>query len=153
MGAGIGSIESALERLFREARQEILLTAYSISTSTDLLFEWLESTLARGVEVKLVVNRLDTQASDVDYRLNRLSASYPHFRLWDFVPENEADLHAKVVVVDRRLALVGSSNLSRRGLIANHELAVLLEGQAAADVAKAVDLLLTDYRAMLRGRD
>ena len=49
-----------------------------------------------------------------------------------------------LVVAHRHMALVGSSNLSRRGLLNNHELAVLVEGLAAVDVARALDLLLAD---------
>ena len=141
MGGGIGSIESALERLFREAEHEISLTVYTISSGADLLLDWLEAALARGVQVRLVVNRLRSQPPDVTIRLQQLATVYPHLCLYDFAPEGEADLHAKVVVVDRRLALVGSSNLSRRGLLFNHELAVLVEGSGVTDVAIALDRL------------
>jgi hypothetical protein len=52
MGGGAGSIELAMEKLFREAKQEVLLTVYSMSSGADLLFEWLEIALSRGVETK-----------------------------------------------------------------------------------------------------
>jgi len=152
MGGGIGSIESALERLFREAEEEIGLTAYIIS-SADLLFDWLEAALARGIQVRLVINRLNTQPSDVVVRLRRLASTYPHFYLYDFVPESEADLHAKAVVIDRRIALVGSSNLSRRGLLTNHEIAVVLRGPAAITAATALDRLFTSRYVVRLGRD
>lgn len=58
MGACVGSIESALERLFREAKQEIVVAAYAISSGADPLFDWLEAALARGVRARLVINRL-----------------------------------------------------------------------------------------------
>ena len=119
MGSGIGSIESALERLLREAEHEIALTVYAIGSGADLLLDWLEAALARGVQVKLVVNRLRSQPPDVTIRLRQFATMYPHLLFYDFAPESETDLHAKVVVVDRRLALVGSSNLSRRGLLSN----------------------------------
>ncbi|MCZ7570687.1 MAG: phospholipase D family protein [Ardenticatenaceae bacterium] len=151
MGSGTGSIESALERLFREAEQEIGLTAYTVSSGADLLFDWLEAALARGVQVRLVVNRLDSQPADVATRLKRLATTYSHFHLYDFRCESEADLHAKAIIADRRLALVGSSNLSRRGLLANHELAVLIEGPAAADVARAMDRLFASRYVMSIG--
>ena len=147
MGHGIGSIESTLERLFREAEQEITLTAYAIS-SVDCLFEWLEASLARGVQVKLIVNRLATQPLDVVSRLRCLTDNYPHLHLYDFVHEGEADLHAKVVVVDRRIALIGSSNLSRRGLLANHEIAVVVQGAGAAIAASALDRLFANQYAV-----
>lgn len=70
-----------------------------------------------------------------------MSGKYPHFFLYDFSSEGWSDLHAKVIVADRSKAVVGSSNLSRRGMLTNYELAVLVEGNAAVTVAKAVDRL------------
>jgi len=55
-------------------------------------------------------------------------------------------LHAKLIVVDRSIALVGSSNLSWKGLILNHELAVLIEGPTAAKVGNLIDVLAKDTR-------
>ncbi len=148
MGSGIGSIESALERLFREARGEIALTAYAISGGADLLLDWLEAALGRGVEVRMLINRLEDQPADEASRLRQLAGIYPHFRLHDFRSGDGADLHAKAVVIDRWLALVGSSNLSRRGLLLNHEIAVLVQGPPAADVAGALDRLLASRYAI-----
>lgn len=144
MGSGIGSIETAIGKLFREAREEITLTAYSITGGADILLDWMEAALDRGVQVSMVVNRLEGQSPEATTRLRGFAGRYLHFRLYDFAPDGGFDLHAKVIVVDRRMALVGSSNLSRSGLLNNHELAVLVEGFAAVDVARALDLLLAD---------
>jgi cardiolipin synthase len=142
MGSGIGSIESAIERLLAEARNEILLTAYSIGNA-DRIFELLESALARGVRVRMVVNRLSEQHESVQRRLERLRQNYPHFVLLPFEPaEERGDLHAKVLVVDRQRALVGSSNLSYNGMVLNHELAVLIEGKESSEIARVIDRLL-----------
>ncbi len=148
MGRGIGSIESALERLCREAKQEIAVTVYTISGGADLLLDWLEAALARGVQVRLVINRLNNQPPEVIVRLRQLAGVYPHLHLYDFTTEEHADLHAKAVVVDRSLALIGSANLSRRGLLANHELALLVEGPPAAEVARAIDFLSASGHTM-----
>ena len=62
--------------------------------------------------------------------------------LVDFRGEDDNDhLHAKVVVADRLRAIVGSANLTAHGLLLAHELAVLLEGPAADDIAARIDLL------------
>jgi phosphatidylserine/phosphatidylglycerophosphate/cardiolipin synthase-like enzyme len=142
VGSGIGSIESALERLFREARQEVTITAYSISSGADIVLQWIEEALARGIQVRFIINRLDFQPTDVVAFLRRLAAHYAHFQLYNFTSASDVDLHAKTIVVDRKLALVGSSNLSRRGLLANYELAVLVDGIAAGEIAQTLDLLL-----------
>lgn len=142
MGSGIGSIESAMERVFREAQHELLITSYAISNATDLMLDWFEAALARGVLIRMVINRIHEQPAEVVARLTNLHKMYPHFYLYSFTDEQGYDLHAKVIVVDRKMALVGSFNLSRRGLLNNHELALFVEGKSAEQVASAIDGLL-----------
>lgn len=143
MGSGIGSIESAIEDLLSKAQREILLTAYAIGQA-DRIFDLLEAALARGVRVVMVVNRLFEQHRSVQQRLERLSRTYAHFHLYPFrAGEEQGDLHAKVLVVDRWTALIGSSNLSYSGMVINHELAVSIEGVEASKIACAIDTLIT----------
>jgi cardiolipin synthase len=141
MGGGIGAIESALAGVFRDAEQEILIIAYAISTASELLFDGTEAALGRGVRVRLVVNRLGEQPADVGSQLSSLAHKYPHFQVLEFTPHDGGDLHAKAVVMDRRRALIGSFNFSRRGLIHNHELGVLLDGPVSEQIARAFDSL------------
>jgi len=77
MGSGIGSIESAVDQLFREARDEIVLTVYSISVQGDLIFEWLEIALNRGVETKMIVNRISEQSTDAVNAAERSGQEVP----------------------------------------------------------------------------
>ncbi len=141
MGAGVGSIESALERLFTTAKQELFLTVYAFGTDPVRITAWLEDALVKGVAVRMILNRSEGQPAAVVDGLRRLAASYPHFSLFRFSGPENSELHAKVIVADRRLALVGSSNLSWHGMVANHELALLVEGEPAAAVAGALDRL------------
>ena len=142
MGSGIGSIESAIDELFRAASNEMMLSVYTIGTGADLVFRWLEGALARGVQVSLIINALGNQPPDVVKRLAQIEDNYRHFYLYDFQGEIGSSLHAKAIVADHRVALVGSSNMSRRGLLANHELALLVDGPAAAAAGRAMDALL-----------
>ena len=142
MGASIGSIESAIDDLFRTAVDEIILSVYTIGSGTDLVFRWLEGALSRGVQVSLVINALEGQPADVAKRLRDVDGRYQHFHLYDFLGEAGSSLHAKAIVADHRAALIGSSNMSRRGLLANHELALLVDGEAAATAGQAMDALI-----------
>ena len=142
MGSGIGSIESAIVELFGEATNEITLAIYTIGTGADLIYQWLEGALARGIQVTLVVNHLEEQPQGVVTRLRLLTGQYLHFRVFDFLGQGESDLHAKAIVVDHRLALIGSSNISRRGLLTNHEIAVIVDGETAAEAGRAMDALI-----------
>ena len=146
MGSGIGSIESAIERLFRQAKQEILLTVFAIGTSPDSFLEWLEEALSRGVKINMIVNQTDKQPHTPMQHLIAMTKAYPHFHLFNFIGKGADDLHAKAIVVDRTLALVGSSNLSWHGMTLNHELAILIEGKPATEVAGALDqLIISSY--------
>ena len=141
MGAGVGSIETAMERLFREAEHEILITSYAISSAADVVLDWIALSAGRGVSIRIAVNKFTEQPYDVQARLNKLNASYPHFHLFTFNGSENEDLHAKAIVADRKFAIVGSSNLSRRGLLTNHELALVVQGHQAEIIASALDRL------------
>lgn len=147
MGAGVGSIESAMRHLFHNAKREILLTVYSITSGADMLFDWLEEALSRGVEIKIVVNRLDEQKPAIKKKLYRLKGRYSHFHLYDFTLDGFTDLHAKLIVADRDKAIVGSSNLSKRGFLTNYELALVVTGAQASTIASVVDRLILRLNA------
>ena len=142
MGAGIGSIESAIDDLFRTAADEIILSVYTIGSGADRVFRWLEGALNRGVQVSLVINALGDQPADVVTQLCDMNERFQPFCLYDFRGESGWSLHAKVIVADHRAALIGSSNMSRRGLLANHELALLVDGEPAATAGRAMDALI-----------
>ena len=142
MGSGIGSIESAIDDLFRSAEHEILMTVYSISDGTDLTIQWLDSALGRGVEVTMVVDKFDRQPDAVQASLRDFADTYDHFSLMDFHGGQNSALHAKAIVADRRVAIVGSSNMSKRGLLGNFELAVEVCGEAAVAAGQALDALV-----------
>jgi len=150
MGAGVESVESAVENMLRTAQNEIMVVAYAIGMGASPLLDRLAEVCERGVSVCFVVNRLDAQTPDARERLGKC-AGLLDFRLYDFRPlRPDEDLHAKIMVADRERALVGSSNLSWRGLVTNHELALLVQGKAASEVASTIDRLLNDRHRVFR---
>lgn len=144
MGGGSGSIDSALRSLFARASDEVIIVAYAISGATPALFQQVATLLQRGIRIRMLINRYDGQHSSVKRELEQLRHQFPvQLLLNSFVPSHsQADLHAKIIIVDRTYALVGSANLSLRGLMDNHELGLVLEGPAVSDIVRAVDLLL-----------
>lgn len=144
MGSGLGSIESALYQLFEQANDEVTIVAYAISNAATMLFQQLTALLQRGIRVRLLVNRFTRQPPGVQKQCHDLQRRFSNLmQVFSFTPQSdEADLHAKIILVDRKYALVGSANLSLRGLMDNHELGVVIEGAGAADIARAIDQLL-----------
>lgn len=112
------------------ATAEIVLASFAVHPD-DLIDTALRSAADRGVDITLVLER---------------PADNPHFKsftdafpglparrlVWplDRRPAGAA-LHAKVIVVDGRDALVGSANLTGRAMDDNLECGVLIRGGAA----------------------
>lgn len=151
MGRGTGSVESAIEEMLCEAKEEVQVAAFQITEGGTQFLKLVEESLARGIRVTLIVNKFSSQPTRVQKALDDLAVRFPHFILVDFNPDNRIqDLHAKIVVVDRSLALIGSPNLSWKGLVINHELGVVLSGPVAKTVSNLLDLLAADSSASVR---
>jgi len=147
MGRGTRSVQSAIENMLTNASDEIQIAAYMITRGAKELLKLIQNSLYRGVRVTLIVNRLATQPKEIQAQIKDMTQQFQHFILLDFNPKKaEEDLHAKIVVVDRSTALVGSPNLSWRGLVLNHELAVVITGPAAAKIGSLLDALGRDTR-------
>lgn len=99
--------------------------------------------------MRMLINRYEQQHESVKRELRDLQQRFPTLlQLFSFVPDDEeADLHAKIILVDRKYALVGSANLSLRGLMDNHEFALIVEGPPVADITRAVDMLFKSDQA------
>lgn len=144
IGGGVPSVERVLLEVIRAAKREVMLTAYSITTGSARVLEALEEALATGVRCVLLVDRFLEQPPSVRNTLERLVARYPYIaNIHDWPRGDDAEgVHAKLVVADRAVALVGSANLSGRGLLTAHELAVVIRGPTAESIARLIDQLL-----------
>ena len=144
MGSGIDSFENEIEKVFTQTRGEIQITAYSINTRAPKLFDLMLTALRNGCIIKLIVFRFDKLKNHVKKKLLDLEQK-AGFLLYKYTPDKddaEDALHAKIIVAKREKAILGSANLSWRGLVTNHEVGVVLYGDAAADVANLVDRLI-----------
>ena len=66
---------------------------------------------------------------------------------------NGRQLHAKVIVVDRKGAVIGSANFSWGGMVANYEVGVLIDGYEAWKMAKLIDELLVNAQREISGQN
>lgn len=150
LGGGVPSVERILSELISGAQQEIMLTAYSVTAGSDRVWAELERALATGIRVTVIVDRLQEQHAETRALLERLLDAYPAaFSLFDFSGEDSTTgLHAKVLVVDRNAALVGSANLSHRGMVSAHEMATIIRGPTADRIAGRVDTLICSPHAV-----
>lgn len=144
LGRGFSSIWSLVKDSMSEAESEIQIAAYAIGENSDEyeFFELLEDVLARGIRVLMVVNKFSNQRESVRKSLLELARKYQSFVLKSFNPQDKReDLHAKLIVVDHSTAMVGSANLSFKGMVANHEIMVKMSGKTAYSIGELLDRL------------
>jgi phosphatidylserine/phosphatidylglycerophosphate/cardiolipin synthase-like enzyme len=146
VGEAARSVDSALREVIKGATSELHVTLYTASEEAISIFDLLEEQLEKGVRLTLVVNRLrESKQAEIRRRLESLGDSFPESHIYAFEPTSSLrNLHAKVVVADRTDAIIGSSNLSLRGLVENYELGIRLSGPIARDVSLLIDELARD---------
>jgi cardiolipin synthase C len=154
------AVYEELIRLIAQAEYEVLIsTPYFIPDRefVDLLGELT----GRGVRVAVVTNSLASNNQSVahtGYRPWRRTLLRLGVELYEFrrdaelrrdyttppVVAESMGLHAKAVVVDRRLSLVGSPNVDPRSLVLNTEIALTVDSEELA--ASVAELILRDMR-------
>ena len=154
LGRGLSSIRSLVKDSISKAESEIQIAAYAIGENSDEyeFFELLRGVLARGIRVLMIVNRFSNQRESVRKTLLELAGKYNSFVLKDFNPQDKReDLHAKLIVIDHTTALVGSANLSFKGMVANHELMVRLSGKTSYSIGELLDRLSENSEIIKEG--
>jgi cardiolipin synthase len=116
--------------LIAEAQREILLISYA-TRAEPAISAALSAAAQRGVEITLLVERHADNpyvSAETPFRgLDAIRLHWPHGQR-----RPGASLHAKVIVVDDRIALVGSANLTSRAMETNLECGILIRGGPAA---------------------
>lgn len=131
----------AIEDIISEAKNEIHILAYVITTRANRMLKLLNESLDRGVKVTIVVNKLDEQHKSTRTMLERMSKKHKYLNVTSFEPPN-GDMHAKVIIADRNRAVIGSANFSLGGMRKNYEIGVKIEGAAAWQLSKLIDSLV-----------
>lgn len=133
---------AAIVELVDAAESEILLLSYAMH-SEPMLSRALSRADDRGVSITLLAERGGDNPN-----FHGPSTAFTHVsarRLrWpaDRRPTG-ASLHAKVLVVDRTIALVGSANVTGSAMERNLECSVLLrDAVAASDIVRHIDQLI-----------
>jgi cardiolipin synthase len=118
--------------LMRSARQRIRLQSAYFSPDWGIRAA-LKEAVGRGVEVDVLLpgphadKRVAQLASESTYA-DLISAGV---RIWNFQPSM---LHTKIMVVDGAAALIGSSNVNRRSLDHDEEVALVVIHPASVDL-------------------
>ncbi len=141
---GVRSLEAVLEEIISGAEKEIIMITYMITEASLPMLRLIKEAMMRNVRVTFVLNSfssLDTRI--MKNYLHQLQKENPdQFRLINFRDKTGRDIHAKVTIIDRKKALIGSANLTRGGMVENYEIGVFIEDEAVWLLAKVIDYLL-----------
>lgn len=128
-----------LSRLIAAATTEVLIcTPYVDREGIGLLIEPLREATGRGVQVTVATHHLDDPQSPNARAGQALRAEAPaavgvHLPSLRHNVDGVSEpllVHAKLVIVDSRTALIGSANLTRAGLTGNVEVGMVVHGLA-----------------------
>ena len=129
---------AVIHELLAEARERILLVSYATYTLPEVAHD-LRAAAERGCRVDVVFET--TVDSDGAYKGPAIPfANVPGLIRWRWPrPKRPAGavLHAKVLVIDGRCALIGSANLTGRALSANLEAGLLTRDPELAAAIEA----------------
>ncbi len=127
-GVRTGRLTAAVvAELIDSARREILLVSYATYSEPQIAAA-MACASSRGVEITLLVERAEDNPR-YSYRASAFPG-LPAIRLaWPAAQRPQgASMHAKVIVVDARVALIGSANLTGHAMDRNLECSVMLRG-------------------------
>ncbi|MGC8646643.1 MAG: phospholipase D-like domain-containing protein [Thermoplasmata archaeon] len=134
VGYGLRSFSSVLEEMISDAKWEIVFTAYMIS---DLkILENLKRALSKGISVEIFIYKPEESGPSIVDWISMMKRDYDNLTVHmirDYV------LHAKVIIVDQSLILLGSANPTLSGMVRNYEIGLFLRDESLAQ--KILELL------------
>jgi phosphatidylserine/phosphatidylglycerophosphate/cardiolipin synthase-like enzyme len=125
---------AALQELLSGARQRILIVSFAAHTLGDVAGA-LEDAVARGCAIDVVFETEDDSSGAYSGPNSTPFGEVAGIHRWHWPSDQRQAagvLHAKVLVIDGRRALVGSANLTYRALHDNLEAGILVEDPALA---------------------
>jgi len=141
-GTSFRSVGQAIIDLIDCAEKELLIVSYTFSDSDSRIFEHLSRAVKRSLKVDLL---LDRRAQVLGNALRRIDCELgvkPYF----FEDLAKGRLHAKVIISDRKKALIGSSNITIGGTLFNHEIGVIVEDRAVWELADMIHSVIHSLR-------
>ena len=139
MKLGARSMEGSLLELINEAKEEIQILSYSMTHGAERILKAIERALSRGVKLTMIINHVEALDNGILSTLKEMSQNYTHSKIYAFRWSEKSELHAKLLISDRVAAIVGSSNLTSRGLIWNLEIGFLIKDKTVWTLANMVD--------------
>ncbi len=129
IGYGTRSFRSVISELITNSRSRLIMTAY-VLTNTEIVKE-IRGALSRGVvvEIYLYDDGKEITKTEAVHQIINMKQEFPYL---DIIFIKNKVLHAKVIIADSRMVLVGSANLTLPAMVSNYEVGILIEDTSIA---------------------
>ena len=142
LGSKFRAIGPVIEEIIASAQKEIIIVSYVMTGSINDLLAHLENALKRNIKIKMILNNLDEKDIRLNEWIQNAKSNYTNFS-YKIVSDENIKLHAKVIIVDRIRAVIGSANLTWSGMTTNYEVGMYMEGPEIWDLSTLIDLTFT----------
>ncbi len=124
----VRATQPVIERLLLNVKKSIHMLAYKLGPNMEM-WNLLEAKIKYGCDATIILS-MDDQVQPVRRRLHKMAHQYQgNLHLMDFKNPEGGLLHAKVLVVDRKAAVLGSANFSKGGFDDHYEIGLLIENE------------------------
>jgi phosphatidylserine/phosphatidylglycerophosphate/cardiolipin synthase-like enzyme len=144
------SLQQALIDVIEQAQSTLILcTPYLDRAGIGYLLEALRTAALRSVAITIITHELhnphSSNAQAIALLRHELAGTAAQVRCYTAPAVKTADLalriHAKVLLADARVALIGSANITSAGLGRNLEVGVLVKGEGVTQLHRMLDTL------------
>lgn len=154
------SMSTLYASLINSAKEEIVMLPYMALLDKNM-FECLEAAVDRGVKVKmyLPIDSRDYVQKALYYDYHRLvEAGFEVYFEFSGREHNNALLHQKLIVVDKKYTVIGSANFNYRSMKSSFEIALVIDSEDFAnssleqvnDISKDMKLLTLEDAKRLK---
>ncbi|MDG6912540.1 MAG: hypothetical protein JRN35_05600 [Nitrososphaerota archaeon] len=134
VGVPLRSTGPVIEQIILGAKSRILLAEYEITDGAKRILELISDRALAGVRVTFIVDRGEEKGF-----LTEWATRLPGVEVWSR-PASTTDplskLHIKSILVDGRVAIFGSANLTHCGLRTNIEMGVVVRDTKVVSIAE-----------------
>ena len=143
----VGDIRELFFNTLKHVESNVKITTYSLgrdNNEVNEFFDILEDLVKSQREVRIIVNddgkKDGTCSLHAKKKISSLAKKYPEKFFHQYFNSTRTKiLHAKLIIVDNKTALVGSANISRNALVSNYEIMLKVGEPAAATFSLMFD--------------
>lgn len=132
----------ALLKSIDDAKNEIFMSIFSFkigehkSSYPDRIAAHLARAAKRGVKVFVVLENTGKRSDELDIQNRRTGKLLEEKGITVYFDSQRKTTHTKLVIIDRRLILLGSHNFTQSALKYNNEISILLDSPDMAEYAR-----------------